>query len=310
MVQTIKFGVYISIIGICIQLLAMAFFESAQMGSKALTEALQLEADKWGNLILALLALIILVLTWFRFRSYTIAHEGVVQDFRCESQSDPRPCLILLVSTENRSGTARLTLQSPSPSDPAAKSTWLMDGNLFLSESDLENLAPKERLFHAIEQASHVCGSEAPFWPWQQTLRAILPNLSILREVVLIGSSHQGSAESLPMLQRFLQVLLGSDVVVRISPESPNSAPDFEDFDALKQRLDAEFEELTRRGRNSFQADQILIDITGGQKMASVVGACYSLTTELRIQYVATEGTPPAIHAYNLSYVAEPKPIY
>lgn len=127
-------------------------------------------------------------------------------------------------------------------------------------------------------------------WNWQQLMRALIPHLNYLKEVRLIGSPDRPDKDG--------QIVKGSkfyaekakilvntyypDVEVNIHPK----AVDFEDFNALKSELNEIMTDLKKK--NKYSADQIIMDVTGGQKTASIAAATVTLSSQMNFQYVRT----------------------
>jgi hypothetical protein len=148
---------------------------------------------------------------------------------------------------------------------------------------------------------------------WQQVLRGLCPHASYLSGVWLIGSSGQadalrdakldelsidpddreqlnklGSRAFLPLLQRILGAYIPIDRI-HIYDLTGRLSLDFEDSDALAETVRVVVQEIQRRDP-SVRPSEIVIDCTGGQKTASIVGAAMTLTDEVRFQYVTHAG--------------------
>jgi hypothetical protein len=156
-------------------------------------------------------------------------------------------------------------------------------------------------------------------WNWQQLLRA-LQHHQRLETVWLIGSSNaanfvpaddhlkpghrcnvragQGSAAYLHGLARpILQAYTSAAVEVW------DSTADFEDFNNLVKIL----RELLARSLHDLPPSDIFVDVTGGQKTASIAAATLTLNRELRFQYVQTNA-PYETLTYDLVYHSPPEP--
>lgn len=131
---------------------------------------------------------------------------------------------------------------------------------------------------------------------WQQTLRAARYHVGTLRHLYLIGSETQttgrgsGSIDSLRQAEAFFASYLPKAVTVHSlglsvggSAVDPEWTPDFDDI--LRTR-----EVLTRAVRQCRHDDSdVMIDITGGPKPASVAAAMVTLDRhQLMFQYVGT----------------------
>jgi hypothetical protein len=75
---------------------------------------------------------------------------------------------------------------------------------------------------------------------------------------------------------------------------------DFESASELKDAMRAVFAALRKR---RLRDSDILVDITGGSKVASVVGAVFSLGKDQRFQYVSQHDY--RVIPYNVTYIAE-----
>ena len=152
------------------------------------------------------------------------------------------------------------------------------------------------------------------YWNWQQLLRA-LRGMSQLEVVYLLGSpdsatykpepvnsegrrpefqpgfkqkpgSGKGSYDYLGLCRAFLIPYLPSIPFERTPAIIPWAKPvDFENFNALTKELRVITASLRSGG---LEASQILVDVTGGQKVTSIAGAVLTVSNELRFQYVQT----------------------
>lgn len=129
-----------------------------------------------------------------------------------------------------------------------------------------------------------ICGAaEIPGFKWQQNLRAARHHRQNLKWLCLLGSSGaNGSARNLDVAEQlFRHYLPGIEIV---TPLRGDLAPDFED---LRQTCDV-LRMLVDECR--YDERDIVIDITGGQKTASVAAALVTLDRhDLMFQYVGTQ---------------------
>ena len=152
--------------------------------------------------------------------------------------------------------------------------------------------------------AADIRSLEGSRWPWQQLLRAINRFLNTGRptplRVILVGSADveadavtgrrkvPGSFRQLarlckPFLERFPDLRnSGSEVVIH------EKAADFEDFNDVIGIVRYLIEESHRLG---YPHSNIFVDITGGQKIASVAAAAATIGAHGQFQYVGTN--PP-----------------
>ena len=174
------------------------------------------------------------------------------------------------------------------------------------------------------------------FWNWQQPLRA-LRGMHQLETIYLIGSpdaagyqplgldetgeplensagfkqtpgSGKGSHTYLRLCQRLLEGYLpvGDGIPRAVIPW--HVPVDFESFNDLTKEL----RNILRPLREKLSPRQILVDVTGGQKVTSIAGAVLTLNNELRFQYVQTNepfGTVPYDLVQRTAPGLEPHPI-
>ncbi len=127
-----------------------------------------------------------------------------------------------------------------------------------------------------------------PPWNWQQLLRAIEPHAKNLQagHIWLVGSSDDDDAKgSVPAYinhaRDFLQGYLPATTF------HPVQGVDLEDFDALLRVLrDCAIKPACKNFKLSHK--ELALDITGGQKIASVAGAVITLNLQVVCQYVRT----------------------
>lgn len=127
---------------------------------------------------------------------------------------------------------------------------------------------------------------EGTRWSWQQMLRCIEPHKDRIKHIYLIGSpcpdgeEKKGSYNSLCAAEFLINhYLKNSDVKVRKHP----FPVDFEDFDGLTNAFNKAIAEFKLEG---ISEKHIIIDITGGQKPASIAGAIVTLDKNVTFQYV------------------------
>lgn len=147
------------------------------------------------------------------------------------------------------------------------------------------------------------------YWPWEMLLRAIRHHMERLRTITIICSP-----ESLQQVHWFGQVLMSYDCLRGVSvhvflqgndrpvlAECPNEPMteggwDFEQFDALSRGIVYLLEEFKKQ---HVADDQIMIDLTGGQKPTSVVAASVTFNRMIKVQYVQTNA-PHAVISYDI----------
>jgi hypothetical protein len=131
---------------------------------------------------------------------------------------------------------------------------------------------------------------------WQQILKGVLPHRGLVSKVVLIAS-HENRKDSALAVQ-WLSFYLGQVVRVECYPEST----DFEDVSEVYFAMARIIENLKGEG---FEEADIMIDATGGTKVASIAAALASLTyKDLKFQYVTKAGK---VIAFNATFANEPE---
>lgn len=133
-------------------------------------------------------------------------------------------------------------------------------------------------------------------WNWQQILRGLKPHLggrrdneNVLRMIYLIGSAADqvgtGTFHHRHHCENFIKPYVGEAKITRWPV-----AIDFEDVVELEKNLREIIEEAVSQG---CPKDRICIDVTGGQKPASIAGAIATLNSPVTIQYVQTFSKDP-----------------
>ena len=133
-------------------------------------------------------------------------------------------------------------------------------------------------------------------WNWQQLFRAILPHAQggKLKRLHLIGShGPHGSFGHLGLCQDILTKYLPD---VNIVPFA--QAVNFEDFNELVQCMRQIIADEQERGMH---VEDIVIDVTGGFKTASIAGASITFNSKVTFQYVQTQ-PPFEVYAYDVVY--------
>jgi hypothetical protein len=143
-----------------------------------------------------------------------------------------------------------------------------------------------------------VCNTPGlPQWPWQQTLRGTFYHRTRLERLVLVGSAGangSGVKKQLDLAKAFLGTWFPGKVMVYGEPTTPDYEydtrwqADFEDLEGLERLLRNILRELHRDTAGFTDAD-IVIDCTGGFKVASIAAAMVTLDQpQLMFQYVGT----------------------
>jgi hypothetical protein len=164
------------------------------------------------------------------------------------------------------------------------------------------------------------------YWNWHQQLRALrcMPNIE---SVYLLGSpdadaykreipnaegqypeyapgfrqkpgSGKGSYDYLKLCQAFLKPYLTAGTATRTPVIIRWSPPvDFENFNDITRELRTIISRLSKK--QGLKPNEIIVDVTGGQKVVSIAGAVLTVNNELRFQYVQTN-EPFATVPYDL----------
>lgn len=152
-------------------------------------------------------------------------------------------------------------------------------------------------------------------WSWEMSLRGIHQHLYTVETVTLVCS--QSSIRLVPYFValcrkyydfkdiRFFVYALKQNRAVLLNASDITGKEevcgfDFEEFDNLYEALHSLLKVLKRR---KIREQDIMIDITGGQKPNSVVGAALTFQTKLMFQYVRTN-EPHSIVTYDVVQAA------
>lgn len=141
-------------------------------------------------------------------------------------------------------------------------------------------------------------------FPWQQTLRAInahyVPGGGGVEAIYLIGSKDErkdkpnGSHGQLDRAIELIRFYFPQLKTIEARPR--DQGVDFEDMKALLDLLRELMEEAKQAG---YKEEDIMIDITGGQKTNSIAGALVTIHhPKLEFQYVGTRA-PYTLKTFN-----------
>lgn len=134
------------------------------------------------------------------------------------------------------------------------------------------------------------------YWNWQQILRGLQPHESKLKHIYLVGSGDsKGSFAFLDNAEILIRQYFNEATI-----HKADIPVDFEEFDELVDFLDKAIEKL--RGFGMKEKD-IVIDVTGGFKTASISGAAITLNRRVTFQYVQTLH-PHEVYAYDVATVS------
>ena len=153
---------------------------------------------------------------------------------------------------------------------------------------------------------------------WFMPMRAIedqviTPPVSDTVRVVVIASADEkkgervipGTRHEVADFERLVARMCG-DLKVQIEVIGTEGVP-FEDMEALSKAVNAAKESIRSRAPERADRRPIVIDITGGQKPCSAVGAALSFARHECIQYVST--TDGKVTMYDLGYAPKPNPV-
>ena len=119
--------------------------------------------------------------------------------------------------------------------------------------------------------------------PWQMPVVAIRYHLPELKNVYVILSSR-----SKTQFEDFVLLIkkLFPEQNLNIVPIGLDKNIDFENMEELKEIIEQTYDLIKRKYKSKDK--EIIIDITGGQKLVSIVGALQTLIKDREFQYVST----------------------
>lgn len=177
---------------------------------------------------------------------------------------------------------------------------------LIISPPNLEPVFPRGQLFPPTIGTVTLGGEsldndikslEAIRWNWQQLLRALsaLKDSSTLKCIYLIGSSSspdsKGSYDWLDSCKALVGHYFPETEVVKYRKPV--------DFENLRDLMDTIHEIIQIAKKESAQEKDIIIDVTGGLKTASIGAALATLHNKVTFQYVQTYH-PYTVFAYDV----------
>lgn len=144
-------------------------------------------------------------------------------------------------------------------------------------------------------------------WNWQQLLRSLKRHtVNEDGHVFLIGSKptksddpQSGSQGQFDKAEKLIQMYFKN-----VTINKTDTPVNFEDFKELVKCIGGI---IKRYKKLKFKEDDMLIDVTGGQKTASITGAIMTLNTRVQFHYISTID-PTECVAYDISYRPPPKP--
>jgi len=145
-------------------------------------------------------------------------------------------------------------------------------------------------------------------WNWQQLLRCIKPHIHTLEAVYVIGSkdTEEPDPKTGQMTKKLGSHTAIDDVkaiIARYCNKKPWIKPDrepvdFENFNDLQAAILRGIKEISQE--HGIDESDIIIDVTGGQKTASIAGAVVTLNRSVAFQYVQTN-SPYDVWEYDLA---------
>lgn len=198
----------------------------------------------------------------FKFRGAFLS----ARSFRCHP-CKPRACLVMI-----------LTFPTPAIQVPSGSLPWKLEKK----DKITGNIIGEPIVIEGRSLNDDTKRLPYMWWNWQQLMRALIPHLNSLQEVRLLGSMDKKGIGS-HAFTKHAKILIKSyfpNSEVNIHKD----AADFEDFNALKSELNEIMTEL----KNKYSEDEIIIDVTGGQKTASIAAATVTLNSQMNFQYVRT----------------------
>lgn len=139
---------------------------------------------------------------------------------------------------------------------------------------------------------------------WRMPLQAVSSHMGEngLRQVAVICSGNEsGTWKEYPEFEKLVHRLAGSEVVVFDASKellNKNEGVDFEDAEALNDLVNRCFRYFYQK---NYADDTILVDVTGGTKVATISGAIVALAEGRRFQYVSPNRNYEPI-IYDITY--------
>ncbi len=133
-------------------------------------------------------------------------------------------------------------------------------------------------------------------WNWQQLMRALLSqDGSQLQCIYLLGSTSPHGAGSFEWLDHCKALIENYFKQVQIIKKEVS---DFENLEELVELINSIIHEAKN---NAIDERKIIVDVTGGQKTASIAAALVTLHNRVTFQYVQTN-EPYEVIAYNVKF--------
>jgi hypothetical protein len=146
----------------------------------------------------------------------------------------------------------------------------------------------KTLLFEGVPKPEQFVGTT-----WEMPLKALGFHCSLLRKVYLITSSGSNGTSAESELFVSLANALYSDITIE---EFAAGGLDFEDVKAVFSSVESLYQRAKKEG---YREQDVLIDITGGQKTNSIAAAIATLATGRKFQYI---GKKSGLLSYDVGY--------
>jgi len=190
--------------------------------------------------------------------------------------------LLILLFARWLAGSYRYEVYSTTPS----RKKMLV---LFLSNlrGDVETLNGElNRLLERLSRAGssgeklELINSSLSFRSWRMPLEAVGFHLPVLERVVVITSKE--SSPQFPLFKRLVGELYPE---LKPSDVKEVRVDDFEDFNSVQEAIERVYDVLKSA---NYRNRDVILDITGGKKIVSIVGALLSLNPGREFQYIST----------------------
>ena len=136
------------------------------------------------------------------------------------------------------------------------------------------------------------------YTPWQMPAVAVKHHLPKLKNLYVILSNK--SKNNFEDFKEFLNRLF-PDSDINIYPIGYDKDIDFENMEDLKDIIEEVYETIRKKDKRKER--ETIIDVTGGQKLVSIVGAVQTLIEGRTFQYVST--TDYSVKSFDLRYHGE-----
>jgi len=142
---------------------------------------------------------------------------------------------------------------------------------------------------------------------WRMPLEAIAHHIKRLEKVIVVPSADSpgktdGTYRDLDLFVSTVKKMCGDNGPELLSPKdlglNSEHGVDFETAEALVSVLESIYARLREKGYPDYE---ILIDITGGQKVPTVAGATVALDVGRRIQYVSLRDYHVRVYDFTVS---------